>query len=301
MNNVDQEAQGDGFKPYPTLEPYSRNVNQLFNFDSVNDHGHSPVLLIHGNGDEADTWRHVFEPLAGSFRVLALDLPGFGRSKPSSSGDLKSLAVAITELVAALNLQRVHLVGSSMGAVVAALFAVQHPSLTASLTMVGGANPSLGQVSASPAIQTMLEPGVGENYYNGLRTQGIDAAFATLEPYYANLQGMSRSDREFLRARVWARVCSDTQREAFFAALRSLFDADQPPIVGLEKFPSRFIWGQFDHIIPVQSAWKLQESLPNAKLEILPDAGHLVHQEQPEAFLGALVPFLRQVEAALQS
>ena len=293
MNQTDPLTYGDGFKPHPLLEPYSNTLENQFFFDSVNDSGRAVVVLVHGNGDEADTWRHVFTPLSRSFRVLALDLPGFGRSKPLGNGNLESLTSGISSLINALKLSKIHLVGSSLGAIVCAMYASQHPEQTASLTLVGGA---FVKSSPSNGIKSLLEPETGENYYNGLRSLDIDAAFATLEPYYANFQALPRSDLEFLRARVWSRVWSDTQRNAFFAALRSLFDPTLSAITGLEHLKVHLIWGEHDNIMPIQTAYATMHDLPHAKLDVIAGAGHLPHQEQPQAFLNALEPFLAQVE-----
>ncbi len=296
MNAYGSEIHGDGFNAHPNLEPYSRRLHNIFFFDS-GIHANKPVIvLVHGNGDEADTWRHVFKPLATSFRVLALDLPGFGRSTPAENGDLSSLAAALSRFLDDLELSKIHLVGSSMGAVICAIYASQNPSRVSSLTLVGGASLSTGDLEANPGIQNLLEPGVGERYYNGLRSLGADAAFGTLEPYYANLQAMPTSDLEFLRERVWARVWSDTQRDAFLAALRSLFDPSLKTISRLENLPLELIWGEHDQIVPVEAALNMQQQFTQAKLEGIEGAGHLPHQEQPEAFLNLLEVFLSSLE-----
>jgi pimeloyl-ACP methyl ester carboxylesterase len=293
VNQTEPLTYGDGFKPHPLLLPYSSTLENFFYFDSINDYDRAAVVLVHGNGDEADTWRHVFTPLSRSFRVLALDLPGFGRSKPLDNGNIQNLTSGISSFINALGLSKIHLVGSSLGAIVCALYASQHPERTASLTLVGGA---FVKTSPSPEIKSLLEPETGENYYNGLRSLGIDAAFATLEPYYANFRALPTSDLEFLRARVWSRVWSDTQRDAFFAALRSLFDPQLSAITGLEHLKANLIWGEHDNIMPIQTAHATMLDLTHAKLEVIAGAGHLPHQEQPQAFLNALEPFLVQVE-----
>ncbi len=249
------------------------------------------MVLIHGNGDEADTWRHVLPALARTRRVIAPDLPGFGRSSPKDSGDLRALAAGVHELIETLELERVALVGSSMGGAVAS--AVALPERVSSLTIIGGPVPGLpvAQLEINPGIQAMLEPGVGEAYYTGLRDQGQDAAYASLQPYYANLADLSASDQSFLRERVWARVWSDTQRTAFFAALRSMFT-----LIGLskqlEKIPLQLIWGEHDQIIPISVAHGILAALPHTRLEIIPGAGHLPQQENPEPVLTALTEFL---------
>jgi pimeloyl-ACP methyl ester carboxylesterase len=297
VNSSTPEIHGDGFKAYATLEPYSGNLGGVFYFDSEPVSDKPSVILIHGNGDEADTWRHVFSSLAKSFRVLALDLPGFGRSLPAENADLDSFASALSKFIDSLKLSSVHLVGSSMGALICTMYAGQNPNRVASLTLVGGANLDSGDLETNPGIKSLLEPGIGEGYYNGLRTLGQDAAFASLEPYYANLQAMPQSDLEFLNERVWARVWSDTQRDAFLAALRSLFGSRPPTTNKLEKLPLQLIWGEHDHIVPILAAEQLQKSLPQAKLEVIGGAGHLPHQEQPTAFLKVLESFLSNLKA----
>jgi pimeloyl-ACP methyl ester carboxylesterase len=291
---------GDDFKPQPNLEPFVRRLEGMFFFDV----GSGPVLLlIHGNGDEADTWRHVLPALARTHRVIAPDLPGFGRSAPHGAGDLESLADGVLKLIDALGpervgpervgLERVGLVGSSLGAWVAAVIAAKRFDRVSSLTVVGGALPGLNRLERNPALEPLLTPGVGEAYYNGLRDQGQDAAYATLEPYYANLHGLPETDRAFLRERVWARVWSDTQRTAFFAALRSLVEPDQPEVGNtLENTPVLLVWGDTDRIVPIGAAQAIQERLPQARLAVISQAGHLPHQEQPEAFTAILQDFL---------
>jgi pimeloyl-ACP methyl ester carboxylesterase len=292
---------GDAFTPHPALEVFARRLEPdgLFFYDAGPNTGSNvgstadPVVLIHGNGDEADSWRHVIPSLANHHRVIAPDLPGFGRSRALGHGDLHDLAAGVLRILESEGLKSVHLVGSSMGAVVACLVA---PRLqVSSLTLCGGSASSLGLSEPSAGVKALLEPGVGEGYYTGLRDAGIDAAYETLKPYYAKLEGLSESDRSFLRDRVWARVWSDSQRAAFFAGLRSLFD----PNLGLntsslEHLRTLLLWGEHDQVMPLEAAHKLHTALPNSRLEVIPEAGHLPHQERPEAFVSTLEAFWRQ-------
>jgi pimeloyl-ACP methyl ester carboxylesterase len=284
---------GDGFAPHPTLEAFSRQRGGMFYYDTLQWALNDPtIVLIHGNGDEADTWRHIVPALSETHRVIAPDLPGFGRSAPRESGDITALAAGVRGLIEAEGLSRVALVGSSLGASVASAVAVALPSVS-SLTIIGGTVPGLPgvQPEINPGLQAMLEPGVGEAYYTGLRDQGQDAAYASLQPYYANLSGLSASDQAFLRERVWARVWSDTQRTAFFAALRSMWNPSELSS-RLETIPLQLIWGERDQIIPISVAHDILAALPHTKLEVIEGAGHLPHQEQPEPVLSILNGFL---------
>jgi pimeloyl-ACP methyl ester carboxylesterase len=221
--------------------------------------------------------------------VIALDLPGFGRSQTRISS-IGGFTDAVFELIKILNLEAVHLIGSSLGAVVAANFAANHKTYAKSLCLIGGAAPNLGGVEVSAAITPLLEVGTGEAFYNGLREAGQAAAFATLNPYYANLSAMPTADLEFLGTRVWERVNSDTQRDAFFAALRSLFT--QAPRLEL-NLPTLLIWGEADNIVPQIHARRLLQEIPESHLSVIAKAGHLPHQEQPEATLKVLLEWLK--------
>ncbi len=269
--------------PALELAQYARADHGIFYFDSS--HGAKTLLLVHGNGDEADTWRHIFVPLAKHFRVIALDLPGFGRSRTQIS-TIQGFSDTLLGFIDALALESVHLLGSSLGAVVAANLAAQHPTRVDSLCLIGGAAPNLGGLEPSTSVQSLLLPEVGEAFYNGLRQTGQVAAFESLRPYYADLSAMPAADLEFLRTRVWERVQSDTQRDAFFAALRSLFAPAAPIRLNL---PTQLIWGEADQIVPQDHARRLLEEIPNSRLSIIAKAGHLPHQEQPQATLEAIL------------
>jgi pimeloyl-ACP methyl ester carboxylesterase len=282
---------GDGFKPHPNLEPYLRTLEGLTYF-SAGDARASTVLLIHGNGDEADSWRHVFTPLSAQHRVIALDLPGFGRSVPTGDGGIANLASSVRHFLELLNVNAAHLVGSSLGAVVAARVAANAPQLTRSLTIIGGSSPSFGGLKVNPALQPLLEVGTGEAYYTDLRQLGRDAAFDSLRPYYVALDALPANDLEFLRQRVWARVWSDSQRTAFFAGLRSLFT--DTAALELPVIPTQLIWGAMDAIVPISHAHKLQRQLPHATLEIIAGSGHLPQQEQPLELTRVLENFLQR-------
>ena len=288
---------GDDFRPHPNLEPYLRTCDGFTFFDAGESNA-STLLLIHGNGDEADSWRHVFTALSANHRVIALDLPGFGRSKPTGDGSITNLAAGVQQLLESLQVTKgVHLVGSSLGAVVAAHVADNAPRLTRSLTIIGGSSPALGGLQANPALQPLLAVGTGEMYYTGLRQLGQEAAFESLRPYYAALDALPAVDLEFLRQRVWARVWSDSQRTAFFAGLRSLFSdgssSDAAPLE-LPEIPRLLVWGEADAIVPISHAHALQRQFPNATLEVIVGSGHLPQQEQPLELTRVLENFLAQ-------
>ncbi|MDW8090999.1 MAG: alpha/beta hydrolase [Meiothermus sp.] len=269
------------------LKPYLRRVQAngvgLFLYDSgPTPAKEPPFLLIHGLGDDADSWRRVFPLLVQRSRVIAPDLPGFGRSDhPRRAYTLGFFAETLTALLERLEVPQAVLVGSSMGAAVALRMALRWPERVARLALVGG--PPTG--SRPSKLQLLfLIPGQGEQLYNRLRLSQ-EAAYASLRPYYADLEALPAEEQAFLRERVWDRVWSDEQRRAFFSALRWMaLEGLWKPLGQLASLrqPTQVVWGEQDRIIPPEAGRRLARSIPGARFQTIPGSGHLPHQEQPE-------------------
>jgi pimeloyl-ACP methyl ester carboxylesterase len=250
------------------------------------------VLLIHGLGDEADTWRHLVPPLSAQYRVIAPDLPGFGRSeKPSRPYTVPFFKDVLLELLDTLQIRHAILIGHSLGAVIVHSVALSHPERLDRLMLISG---SIVARSREVDLVTMLflVPGLGEWLYNRLR-KNPEAAYRTLEPYYSHLDRLSPADREFLFQRVNERVWSDGQRRAFLSAFRQLArwiprqQRDLPSRLAHLELPTTVVWGEADRINTVGNGLALVELQPGAKLVVVPAAGHNVHQEDPGAVLEA--------------
>ncbi|HJZ48516.1 MAG TPA: alpha/beta fold hydrolase [Roseiflexaceae bacterium] len=252
-----------------------------------------PLILIHGLGDEADTWRHVLIPLSQQYRVIALDLPGFGRSaRPRRAYTLGFYAQSVASLMARLGIGRAALAGSSLGAAIAQRVALARPDLVERLILVDGALP-IEAHRPSGRLWWFLAPGIGEAVYTSLR-RSQDRAYATLRPYYADLDALPAEDRAFLRERVWARVWNSGQRRAFLSTLRwlAIEGAFRAPALRerLTRLatPTLLIWGGHDQIAPQALAEQMAALLPNARLHVIADSGHLPQQERPAALIAAI-------------
>ncbi|RIH83886.1 2-hydroxy-6-oxononadienedioate/2-hydroxy-6-oxononatrienedioate hydrolase [Meiothermus luteus] len=271
-----------------TLKPYLRRTQangvDIFLYDSGPALAEEPpFLLIHGLGDDADSWRRVFPLLMRRGRVIAPDLPGFGRSgHPRRAYTLGFFAKTLTALLERLELSQAVLVGSSMGGAVALRMTLRWPERVARLVLVGG--PPMGGRPSKLQLLFLI-PGQGERLYNRLRASQ-EAAYESLRPYYANLEALPAEERAFLRERVWDRVWSDEQRRAFFSAFRwmaleRLWTPSAAQLASLDK-PTQVVWGEQDGIIPAEAGQRLARLIPGARFQVIPGAGHLPHQERPE-------------------
>ena len=292
-------------KPAPNLAPYAKTISvslgqgqtplNLFTYQAGPVHADA-VLLIHGLQDEADSWRHVFEPLAQTRRVIALDLPGFGRStKNLRRYDIPLYVHTVVALMDALNLPSAALIGNSMGAMIAETVALQYPARVSRLVLADGTLRIVAQgnkISLNP-IKWLLADTYDRRYFEQLR-QNPQAAYDTLKTYYGDLAGLPQADRDFLFQRVNERVWDEPQRKASLSIRNGFikfFGLKAPKLVqGIPalSIPTTVVWGERDHIVPVQNGEGRVAAQPGAHWHLITGAGHLPHQERPSAFLDAI-------------
>jgi pimeloyl-ACP methyl ester carboxylesterase len=286
-------------KPFPTLDSWSRQVHlpaadvNLHLVDS-GDATLPVVLLVHGLGDEADTWRHVIPAISGARRVIAPDLPGFGRSdKPKRRYTIPFFSEVLVELLDRLELPRVVLVGHSTGGVIAQAVALDHPERIERLILIGGCLVTK-ETRLNLGLLLFLLPGVGELLYTRLRKDPQEA-YRTLEGYYNRLADLPQADRDFLYQRVNERVWSDGQRRGFLSTLRNLaawVPAQQKDLSArLQgcKIPTNLLWGANDLVNALANAQALVDLMPTARLTIVPGAGHNLQQEKPGVVIDAIL------------
>lgn len=259
-----------------------------------------PLLLIHGIGDNSDTWETVFEELARDYTVIAPDLLGHGRSdRPRADYSIAAFACGMRDLISVLDFDRVTVVGHSLGGGIAMQFAYQFPERCERLALVctGGVGPKthpLFHVVATPGVETFLPllrmPGVKQTGSIGLK----------LLHWLDTDLGKDAADL----MRVFDALPDSPARSAFLRTLRAAVDRRGQVITMLDRcylaegMPTLLIWGRRDAIIPVDQAQLVHEAMPGSRLEIFDDAGHFPHHADPERFLAVLRDFMDTTEPA---
>jgi len=286
-------------QPYPGLETYARRFDlphskvRLFAF-VAGELKPPAIVLLHGLGDEADSWRHLIEPLSTYGLVVAPDLPGFGRSeKPHRSYTIQFLCDAILELLELLDISRAIIVGNSLGATIAQTIALETPGWLQGVVVIDGSLMNQAQ-RLKPTLLMFLLPGLGEWLYTRLR-KDPQAAYETLRPYYCNLDSLSEEEQQFLFQRVNQRVWDDEQRYAYLSTLRNLasFIVRQqkglPARLSQVEIPTLILWGEVDRIMPSSNGQAAAAAQPSARFVTLAGAGHLPQQECPLAVIQAIL------------
>ncbi len=250
-----------------------------------------PVLLVHGLGATKGSFLSSVAALAGSFRTIALDLPGFGDSfKPLGVAyDPPFFAHAVIDLMDALGLQRAHVVGNSMGGRVALELGMRHPHRVGRLVLLA---PSLAwrrERRWAPLVR-LMNPHLGLLQITPRRA--VEALVHRIIPG-AETSWVRAGVDEFLRSYVTPRG-----RVAFYAAARQIY-LEEPHgwkgfwtrLAELER-PSLFVWGRYDGLVPIGFAAHVKRTLPSAHhLEL--DCGHVPQIERPRETHAAIATFLR--------
>jgi pyruvate dehydrogenase E2 component (dihydrolipoamide acetyltransferase) len=227
--------------------------------------GEVPVLLLHGFGADLNSWMFTQPVLAEGRRTIALDLPGHGgSSKDVGVGDVDSLTGTVEAALAVLGIERVHLVGHSMGGAVAATLALRRPERVATLTLIASAG--LGQEINSAFIDGFVRAGRRKDTEAVLRFLVHDPALVSRTMVedvlrYKRIDGVPAALETIGRA--W--FAGGWQRLDLLAAVTGL------------AMPVQLIWGRDDQIIPVMHAEALASQVP---VHILEGAGHLPHMEK---------------------
>lgn len=257
--------------------------------------GNGPdLVLLHGIGGAVDVWRKQFERLPKDHRVLAIDLPGCGRSDSPAHFPprmIELLASAVYGAMQQLGMAQATVVGSSLGGAVGLALAIHWPGAVSGLVLVSPAGMThevawslrllsvrwLGELLSLPdrnrlraeiyacvADSGSVEEDDIERAYAITVLPGVQAAQLRLLRAYADLRGVHRSELDRLHA-----------------GLHSI------------QVPVLCIWGRQDRILPVSAAAAALHHLPAAGLIIRPACGHLVFVEEPAWFDETVRQFVR--------
>jgi pimeloyl-ACP methyl ester carboxylesterase len=260
----------------------------------------SPLVLLHGIGDSSATWESVLPALARRHLVVAPDLLGHGHSdKPRADYSVAAYANGVRDLLGVLGLERVTLVGHSLGGGVAMQFAYQYPDRVERLVLVGsgGAGPEV-----TPLLRAASLPGA-QLAMAALRLPGVRLQIGAL----AEMLRLTRSDhgvdaREVLR--VIDALPDATARAAFLRTLRAVVDWRGQVVTMLDRcyltrgMPTLLVWGGRDAVVPVAHAHRAHEAMPGSRLEIVEGAGHFPFHTDPARFVALVDEFVASTRPA---
>lgn len=254
--------------------------------------GRETVVMLHGSGPGASGWANFscnIEPMVeAGYRVILMDCPGWSKSDPIvCTGSRSELnARALKGLLDVLELEKVHIIGNSMGGHSAVAFALANPQRVGKLVMMGGGTggPSLFQpmpLEGIKLLQGVYRDPTVENLKKMLNVFMYDASKLTDDLIQARLDAMlTRRDHleNFLKS---------------LAANPKQFP-DVSPRLGEIAAPALVIWGRDDRFVPLDVGLRLLWGMQDAQLHVFNKCGHWAQWEHADAFNTMVIEFLRR-------
>jgi pimeloyl-ACP methyl ester carboxylesterase len=254
-----------------------------------------PLLLIHGIGDSSATWLRVIPELARRYTVIAPDLLGHGESaKPRADYAVAAYACGMRDLLGVLEVDRVTVMGHSLGGGIAMQFAYQFPERCERLVLVGsgGIGPDV-----HPLLRMAAAPGA-ELGLSVAASAPVRAMMRVAAPVLQAAGGMGLGhDFGHLLERYRA-LGPRTARQAFLRTLRAGVDVRGQVITMLDRcylaaaLPTMIVWGRRDGVIPLRHAHIAHEAMPGSRLEVFDRSGHFPHRDEPERFASLVTDFI---------
>src|ERR671931_1017275 len=250
------------------------------------------VVLVHGLGGFAESWRHTLRGLAARTTVYALDLPGFGASaKPRARYHLRYFAAALHGFIEALGIREASLVGHSLGAAVSVTYALTHPARVERLALLSGCVPGFGWRPGWRA-RLMATPGLGE----ALALCGCAPLYraAIAKCFHAP----AADEVAFLVGWEYATRTSAAARAAWLGTVRSLAGdfverrVDYRRAIATLDLPVLLVHGRQDPAIPAAHCAEAADAFTRASTRWLDACGHFPHIEHAQVVNGWLADFL---------
>ncbi len=260
---------------------------------AVHDMGHGkPIVLIHGLGASSYTWSKIAPELAKTHRVIAIDLKGFGESdKPLDDHySIFDQAKLVEDYIIHKKLHDVTLVGHSFGGGVALAVAISQMrsgrSRIARMVLID----SIAYRQPMPFFFKVLRtPLIGEIGLEVVPPE-VQAERALSIAYYKDSKVTPEAVSNYATP-----LYSEGGRHALLATINSL-DPDQADDFSKHykelKMPALLLWCGHDKIVPLQYGKRLARDLPDARIEVIENCGHIPHEEQPAKTLALMETFL---------
>lgn len=252
----------------------------------------TPLVLLHGFGAHLYTFNSWVEKLSDDFRIIRLDLPGFGLTGAFLDADysIKQYTTFLKMFLDELGVEKCILGGNSMGGNIAWNFALDHPDTVEKLILINAAGCRitnkklllLTQLARIPKIDYMIRNYTPSSVFK-----------KTVEEVYAN------TDR--VHSKTVDRYIDLIKREGNTKAMVDISKTMEfvknkvdPRIGEISKIqqPTLILWGQHDNVLPVKDAQQFYENTPNSKLVIFDEAGHVPMEEIPKTSVEPLKEFL---------
>jgi len=273
---------------HPETSWFTRVDGMRIHYQEAGDEAAPPMILIHGFISSNLIWSGVLLPLArAGFRVIAPDLPGYGYSEKPDDAQytIASQAQAVIGLMDRLEIGKAVIVGASYGGAVAAMLALDYPERVEKLVLVGTVSNDeptkklLLRISRLPIVGDIVTPlFLGSRWILRRRMQDM-------------YRRMGRQINERMVASRHHLLAAANVHRAMIRTVRHWSANRIQREASLIQTPTLLVWGDADTHIPLHEAFSLRDAIPNSRLIVFRNCGHLPPAEYPERFVEVVAKF----------
>ena len=247
-------------------------------------HPEEAVICLHGIGGGIESFRAQLDGLSGQ-RVIAWNMPGYGHSTPPMAGhSFAGLSDALAEFIVALGLRRAHIVGHSIGGMVALEHALRRPDQVASLVIIG----------STPAFGGRDETFKTE--FLKARTAPLEAGLTMEEMARDAAPALCGPDADPAVLAAVAAPMAAVSVATWQSILACLVTFNRRDDLDRVAAPACLIAGGFDRNAPPQTMEKFAARLPDARFHLIDNAGHMINQEAPDAVNSIIQDHLKRAQ-----
>tara|TARA_R110000737_G_scaffold205961_2_gene224432 strand:- start:3291 stop:4262 length:972 start_codon:yes stop_codon:yes gene_type:complete len=255
----------------------------------------TPLVLLHGTSASLHTWDgwvlHLQSLLQGASRknrrVIRFDMPAFGLTGPDPENDycIENYAKTVVAVMDALNVERAIVAGNSLGGYVAWATAVLYPERVNKLILIDASGLAFKSKSTPLGFKIARNP-----ILNGLLGNTLPRFLIqrSVENVY--------SDRSKVSSDIVDRYFELTLRQGNRDALAQRFLQTQPGLLANRiseiSQPTMILWGLDDNLIPLDLGYQFKQLIPNSRLKIFDNLGHIPHEEGPRETVSSILSFI---------
>lgn len=269
---------------------------RALHYVELGESGRPVLLFVHGLMGTWRNWLFNLLPFADRFRVIAVDLPGFGDSQmPLGEFSIERYAETLRRLMQELAIERVTLIGNSMGGQIATIFAKQTPELLDRIVLVDPAG-----FSTSTHLLARLARFSWTINWIFLVAAHFKRAIAFNRWFAAAVTKIVLHRPMRIGGQLMLLLLEGVGKAGFVPALKTITTTPVTHFPGEVTVETAIIWGRDDLLIPKSDAFRFAKMIPQARLELLDDVGHIPMFETPERFNALLEEIVEPAAVADQ-
>jgi pimeloyl-ACP methyl ester carboxylesterase len=273
------------------VEIGGRNVNVI---DIGPEDPAGTIVWIHGLSGSWQNWLENLPAFARTHRCIAMDLPGFGASEmPAGPITISGYAATVDELLRVLGVERAVVVGNSMGGFIGAELAIEYRTWVEKLVLVSAAGLSIEHMRNEPLLRLLR---LGRNVLamgaGWLASKSEELARRPRSRWA--MVNIVAAHPELLPPPLVAEQLRGAGKPGFVDALDALMNYPIRDRLSSITAPTLVVWGADDALVPVRDAWEFGELIPDARVVVFEDTGHVPMLERPDAFNALVADFLEE-------